>query len=178
MAECWQQSSCPCACRGLLQGHGKAVDWWTLGILIYEMMAGACVPPPAPPAADDPAALPAACCWRARASLCLLRRLPVAPLLCLPPDAGGCRPCRLACCMLLHAVPRHLLWMRDGNGSALSRALPAALCLLSAPGLVASVVPGTTGARRNASGQARQGKRVRASASGQARPGRRALAPL
>jgi len=21
-------------------GHGKAVDWWTLGILIYEMNAG------------------------------------------------------------------------------------------------------------------------------------------
>lgn len=24
----------------LNQGHGKAVDWWTLGILIYEMNAG------------------------------------------------------------------------------------------------------------------------------------------
>ena len=24
----------------LNQGHGKAVDWWTLGILIYEMHAG------------------------------------------------------------------------------------------------------------------------------------------
>ena len=24
----------------LNQGHGKAVDWWTLGILIYEMSAG------------------------------------------------------------------------------------------------------------------------------------------
>ena len=22
------------------QGHGKAVDWWTLGVLIYEMIAG------------------------------------------------------------------------------------------------------------------------------------------
>jgi serine/threonine protein kinase len=22
------------------KGHGKAVDWWTLGILIYEMLAG------------------------------------------------------------------------------------------------------------------------------------------
>lgn len=22
------------------QGHGKPVDWWTLGILIYEMNAG------------------------------------------------------------------------------------------------------------------------------------------
>ena len=21
-------------------GHGKAVDWWTLGILLYEMIAG------------------------------------------------------------------------------------------------------------------------------------------
>lgn len=24
----------------LNQGHGKAVDWWTLGVLIYEMHAG------------------------------------------------------------------------------------------------------------------------------------------
>lgn len=24
----------------LNQGHGKAVDWWTLGVLIYEMNAG------------------------------------------------------------------------------------------------------------------------------------------
>lgn len=24
----------------LNQGHGKGVDWWTLGILIYEMNAG------------------------------------------------------------------------------------------------------------------------------------------
>ena len=22
------------------QGHGKAVDWWALGVLVYEMMAG------------------------------------------------------------------------------------------------------------------------------------------
>lgn len=22
------------------QGHGKPVDWWTLGVLIYEMIAG------------------------------------------------------------------------------------------------------------------------------------------
>ena len=24
----------------LNQGHGKAVDWWTVGILLYEMLAG------------------------------------------------------------------------------------------------------------------------------------------
>lgn len=24
----------------LNQGHGKPVDWWTLGVLIYEMIAG------------------------------------------------------------------------------------------------------------------------------------------
>jgi protein kinase A len=29
------------------QGHGKGVDWWTLGILIFEMLAGQ------PPFVDD-----------------------------------------------------------------------------------------------------------------------------
>jgi protein kinase A len=24
----------------LNQGHGKPVDWWTFGILVYEMLAG------------------------------------------------------------------------------------------------------------------------------------------
>ena len=23
-----------------MQGHGKAVDWWAFGVLVYEMMAG------------------------------------------------------------------------------------------------------------------------------------------
>lgn len=23
-----------------MQGHGKPVDWWCLGILVYEMLAG------------------------------------------------------------------------------------------------------------------------------------------
>lgn len=27
-------------CFYLAAGHGKAVDWWTLGILLYEMNAG------------------------------------------------------------------------------------------------------------------------------------------
>ena len=31
----------------LNQGHGKPVDWWTLGILVYEMLAGY------PPFQDD-----------------------------------------------------------------------------------------------------------------------------
>lgn len=31
------------------EGHGKPVDWWTLGILLYEMIAGI-----APFADDDP----------------------------------------------------------------------------------------------------------------------------
>ena len=31
----------------LNKGHGKGVDWWTLGILLFEMMAGH------PPFVDD-----------------------------------------------------------------------------------------------------------------------------
>jgi protein kinase A len=34
------------------QGHGKPVDWWTLGILLYEMIAGI-----DPFADDDPLAI-------------------------------------------------------------------------------------------------------------------------
>lgn len=36
----------------LAKGHGKAVDWWTLGVLIYEMLAGI-----APFADDDASAI-------------------------------------------------------------------------------------------------------------------------
>lgn len=36
----------------LLQGYNKAVDWWALGVLIYEMVAGQ-----APFMADQPMAL-------------------------------------------------------------------------------------------------------------------------
>ena len=36
-----------CASRDTLAGHGKPVDWWTLGILIYEMIVGY------PPFLDD-----------------------------------------------------------------------------------------------------------------------------
>ena len=43
----------------LSKGHGKAVDWWAHGILIYEMLAGcACSPreQSLQPCASDPAA--------------------------------------------------------------------------------------------------------------------------
>jgi len=33
----------------LNKGHGKAVDWWCLGIFVYEMIAGHC-----PFMAEDP----------------------------------------------------------------------------------------------------------------------------
>jgi len=33
----------------LHKGHGKAVDWWALGVLLYEMIAGT-----DPFADDDP----------------------------------------------------------------------------------------------------------------------------
>ena len=29
-----------CICAFVRIGHGKPVDWWTLGILIYEMIVG------------------------------------------------------------------------------------------------------------------------------------------
>ena len=29
-----------CFVFSFFQGHGKAVDWWSLGILIFEMLAG------------------------------------------------------------------------------------------------------------------------------------------
>jgi protein kinase A len=35
------------ACVDAPQGHGKGVDWWTLGILIFEMLCGQ------PPFVDD-----------------------------------------------------------------------------------------------------------------------------
>ena len=30
----------PHCCAGQSKGHGKSVDWWALGILVYEMLAG------------------------------------------------------------------------------------------------------------------------------------------
>ena len=35
------------------KGHGKGVDWWALGILIYEMLAGCASAAPATPAASQ-----------------------------------------------------------------------------------------------------------------------------
>jgi len=29
-----------CSIRNFASGHGKPVDWWTFGILTYEMLAG------------------------------------------------------------------------------------------------------------------------------------------
>lgn len=40
LPHCWPATLAP-------QGHGKAVDWWALGVLVYEMLAGY------PPFADD-----------------------------------------------------------------------------------------------------------------------------
>jgi serine/threonine protein kinase len=78
----------------LSKGHGKAVDWWALGILVYEMLAG-CAPRrsacPPPAAADCPPPPPAPC---RTGSLALTRPHPHprarshAP----PPPRAGTRP--------------------------------------------------------------------------------------
>lgn len=75
------------------KGHGKAVDWWALGILIYEMLAGYGAPPAAPRGTrrrrsleliQRAAARPSA---RLAAQLpALLRRRPAGHL---PEDPGG-----------------------------------------------------------------------------------------
>lgn len=102
------------------QGHGKAVDWWTLGVLLYEMMAGY------PPFFDDD---PLATYKKilkvgAPSGRCLPARLPA----CLP-AAGMFQP---AACVPRQAWRQGYAAQRGAPASARDSQLPGS-CRCSPP---------------------------------------------